>query len=189
MAIAAVTYSFTTATTAVAAQVNQDFTDVVTFLNSNVVHVDGSKTMTGQLALLAADPTTANQAARKSYVDQFGKWKGKASDAGETGIFNAPPATDVGVFFKSGYNGTRTTDANSNISVNFATAFPNAVIFCHAEIYAPSLIAGNANISALGVNTVVTSANLSSFSFRVSTQAGANVAAQSVAYNWFALGY
>ena len=50
-------------------EVNQNFTDLVNFLNNNVVHVDGSNAMTGILELPATDPTTSNQATRKSYVD------------------------------------------------------------------------------------------------------------------------
>lgn len=69
MATASVTYTFTALTKAQAAQVNQNFTNLTTFLNADVVHVDGSKSMTGALTLPASDPTNANHATRKSYVD------------------------------------------------------------------------------------------------------------------------
>jgi hypothetical protein len=53
----------------VASQVNQNFTDLVTFLNNSVVHRDGSVALTAALSLAAADPTANDHAARKSYVD------------------------------------------------------------------------------------------------------------------------
>jgi len=43
VATASVTNTFVTATTITAAAHNTNFSDLVTFLNSNVVHVDGSK--------------------------------------------------------------------------------------------------------------------------------------------------
>lgn len=69
MATASVSYSFVNGATNDGPQVTQNFTDVVNFLNNQVVHKDGSVTMTGALSLPASDPVSANQAARKSYVD------------------------------------------------------------------------------------------------------------------------
>jgi len=69
MATATVTYNFAAGTPIVADEVDINFTDLTTFLNTNTVHADGSIAMTGILTLPASDPTTANQAARKSYVD------------------------------------------------------------------------------------------------------------------------
>lgn len=69
MATASVSYTFVNGDPNDGPQVSQNFTDLVTFLNNSVVHKDGSTTMTGALVLPASDPTTANQATRKSYVD------------------------------------------------------------------------------------------------------------------------
>lgn len=71
MATASVTHAFANATTADATQVNTNFTDLTTFLNTNVVHKDGAVAMTGQLSLPASNPSTDNQAARKYYVDRI----------------------------------------------------------------------------------------------------------------------
>lgn len=49
MATASVTNTFVAGTSAVAAEVNTNFSDLVTFLNNSVIHKDGSKTMTGAL--------------------------------------------------------------------------------------------------------------------------------------------
>lgn len=51
MATASVTNTFTNGTTADATEVNTNFNDLVTFVNGSVLHLDGSKTMTGSLAM------------------------------------------------------------------------------------------------------------------------------------------
>lgn len=66
---AAVTYTFTAGTAARAAEVNQNFTDLVNYINTNVILKDGSVAFTGIPTLPNADPTNSNHAARKAYVD------------------------------------------------------------------------------------------------------------------------
>lgn len=77
MAVASVTYTFTALTKALPAQVNQNFANLTAFLNTDVVHVDGSKAMTGALTLPNSSPTNDSHAARKKYVDDsvgLGGW-------------------------------------------------------------------------------------------------------------------
>lgn len=64
----AVTYNFVAGNPAVADDVDQNFADIVTWINTNAVHLDGTKAFTGAPSY-AADPTSANELARKSYVD------------------------------------------------------------------------------------------------------------------------
>ena len=71
MATAAVTYTFANGTNADGTQVNSNFTSVVNFLNTEVVQRDASVAFTAIPSLPATDPTTANQAVRKSYVDNY----------------------------------------------------------------------------------------------------------------------
>lgn len=66
---ASVTYTFTNGATADAGQVNQNFTDLVNYLNTNLMAADGSVAMTGLLSLYGSDPSSSNHATRKSYVD------------------------------------------------------------------------------------------------------------------------
>lgn len=68
MATAAVTYTFVDGTTASAPQANQNFSDLVNFLNGSVVHKDGSVAMTGNLTL-PGNPASALQATPKQYSD------------------------------------------------------------------------------------------------------------------------
>ena len=75
MATASVTNTFVAAATASSAAVNTNFSDIVSFLNNSVVHVDGSKAMTGDLAMGSnkitglATPTADTDGATKVYVD------------------------------------------------------------------------------------------------------------------------
>lgn len=64
----AVTYTYVNGTAADGTQVNQNFADIVNWVNTNAVHLDGSKAFTGAPSY-AADPVSANQLCRKSYVD------------------------------------------------------------------------------------------------------------------------
>ncbi len=73
MATASVTYALSNGTTADASQVQTNFTDLVNFCNSSVVHKDGSQAMSGLLTLHAADPSSSNHATRKLYVDTKGQ--------------------------------------------------------------------------------------------------------------------
>jgi len=71
MATASVTYpTFTANTDAKASEVQQNFTDLVNFLNNEAIQKDGSKAMTGQLSLVG-NPTLDAHAARKKYVDDY----------------------------------------------------------------------------------------------------------------------
>lgn len=69
MATASVPNTFANQTNADALEVNANFTAVVNFLNTEIVHRDAQTAFTAIPVLPATDPTTANQAARKSYVD------------------------------------------------------------------------------------------------------------------------
>jgi hypothetical protein len=53
----------------VADEVDINFADLTTYLNTEVVTRDAAIAMTGILTLPASNPTTDNQAARKAYVD------------------------------------------------------------------------------------------------------------------------
>jgi microcystin-dependent protein len=64
-----VTYNFVAGTPSVADNVDQNFTDLVNWINTNAVHLDGSKAFTAVPSGPATDPVSANELARKAYVD------------------------------------------------------------------------------------------------------------------------
>jgi hypothetical protein len=75
MATATKTYTFTNGSTILAAEHNTNFDDLVSFLNGSVVQVDGSKAMSGALAMGSnkitglATPTVDTDAATRKYAD------------------------------------------------------------------------------------------------------------------------
>lgn len=69
MATAAVTYSFSASTLIKSAEVNTNFSDLVSFLNNQTIHKDASVAFTAVPSGPASDPTGDNQLARKRYVD------------------------------------------------------------------------------------------------------------------------
>jgi hypothetical protein len=62
-------HTFTMATDSSADEVNQNFDDLVDFVNGSVIHKDGSVAFTSVPSGPATDPTTTNQLTRKAYVD------------------------------------------------------------------------------------------------------------------------
>lgn len=76
------TYTFVVGEKVQAARTNQNFDDIRDFLNNSVIHVDGSKVFTGVPSGPSADPSSANQLARKQYVDQRVKIDGTTAFTG-----------------------------------------------------------------------------------------------------------
>jgi hypothetical protein len=66
---ASVPNSFTDGTATSAPGVNANFDALVSWINTNAVHLDASKSFTAVPSGPATDPTTANHLTRKSYVD------------------------------------------------------------------------------------------------------------------------
>lgn len=72
MATASVPYTFTNGTqNADATQVNSNFSNIVNFLNAEVIQRDGSVAFTAIPTLPASNPSNDNHAVRKAYVDAF----------------------------------------------------------------------------------------------------------------------
>lgn len=69
MATLTVTNTFVDATPAEAAEVNENFDDVVDFVNTQVIHRDASIAFTSTPSGPAADATTSNQFVRKAMLD------------------------------------------------------------------------------------------------------------------------
>lgn len=69
MSTASVPNTFTTGTTAQAGQVNQNFTNLVAYINANCIVADGTTSLSALLAGPNADPTSINHLTRKKYVD------------------------------------------------------------------------------------------------------------------------
>ena len=68
MATASVTNQFTASTTIVSDDVDTNFSDLVTFLNGSVLHLDGAKAMTGDLNMNSND---INNVPWKTYAPTY----------------------------------------------------------------------------------------------------------------------
>lgn len=71
MATVSVTNTFVDATPAEAAEVNQNFADLVAFIQNNCIQRDGSLAFSAVPSGISSDPTTANEFTRKAYVDRM----------------------------------------------------------------------------------------------------------------------
>jgi len=65
-----VSYNFQAGTAAIADNVDQNFTDILNWINTNAVHLDATKAFTSVPSGPASDPSSDNQLARKAYVDR-----------------------------------------------------------------------------------------------------------------------
>lgn len=92
MATATKTYTFTASTRAIASEVNQNFDDVLSFLNNNVAHLDGSKTFTAYPQVSSGvnfSELGGTYLAPKSYVDTATPFAGCRADGSSFSISNA----------------------------------------------------------------------------------------------------
>jgi hypothetical protein len=94
MAVASVSFSFVPNTLIQASQANTNFADLVTFLNSSTMHRDASAAFTAVPSGPALDPTSANQLARKSYVDKTRLLAQQVETSGGAALGPGPVNTD-----------------------------------------------------------------------------------------------
>lgn len=91
------TYTFLPNTTEEPSEVNQNFDEIISFLNEQVAHLDGP-TFTGAVILPGVSPSVDNHAARKKYVDDTvtssaSSTAATAASATATAVSNAAVAT------------------------------------------------------------------------------------------------
>ena len=145
------TYTFVPATDIESAEVNQNFDDVVNYVNAEVIVRDASKAFTAIPSGPGTDPTSPNQFSRKQYVDNADNLRAKLDGTTAfTGIPSGPasdPTTDnqftrkkyvddntkyrpsmaaTGQIIKAA-DSVVTTDAFGHATVTFPTAFATAL--------------------------------------------------------------
>ena len=149
------TYTFTPGTDIQSAQANQNFDDLVNYTNTEVIVRDGSKAFTTTPSGPGTDPTSANQLARKQYVDNADALRVKIDGTTAfTGIPSGPATnpTTINQFTRKKYvddsavtpltfrpsmaatgqiikakDEVVTTDAFGHATVTFVGAFPTAL--------------------------------------------------------------
>lgn len=144
------TYNFLPATDIESAEVNQNFDDVVNYVNDEVIVRDASKAFTAIPSGPGTDPTSPDQFARKQYVDQRVKIDGSTpftgipsgpatnpstanqftrkqyvDDSAVTPLTFRPSMAATGQIIKA-TDAVVTTDASGQATVNFIGAFPTA---------------------------------------------------------------
>ena len=145
------TYNFLPATDIESAEVNQNFDDVVNYVNAEVIVRDASKAFTAIPSGPGTDPTSPDQFARKQYVDQRVKIDGSTpftgipsgpatnpstanqftrkqyvDDSAVTPLTFRPSMAATGQIIKA-KDEVVTTDAFGHATVTFVGAFPTAL--------------------------------------------------------------
>jgi hypothetical protein len=187
MATASKSYSFVSGDYARSAEVNQNFDDIIAFLNGSVIHKDGTVAFTGAPSY-AADPASGNVLTRKSYVETNAITpltnRLKVVDVA-TPLVTSKPTVTATQFTVQG--GTGTVGANTvSQAVTFPTAFPNGVVSVVASI------GDSTGVTALQVNGYLkTGFTVNGYSlltaFDGSQYFGA--LAGTWRYNWIAIGW
>ena len=130
MATASVTNTFVNAAASSAAAMNTNFADLVTFLNGSVIHVDGSKAMTGALdaggfrVKNVASPTTTGDAAIWGQVALSDMVSTGALTIPTTGVTVATlsitmPAAGMGIIFFAGNVSSTGVTYSSSAQINW----------------------------------------------------------------------
>lgn len=173
-------YTFVGGTTIEESEVNTNFDDIVSFCNNSLVHLDGTKTMTGALTLSGSDPASDNVAARKAYVDKFAKMANATLNPVVGSTLN--PQTTRGVFIQAGSN-VVTTSGSGGFSISYPSAFASRVISV-VGVPGDQVATAPVEISAIHANQT-----LSQFNGIIRyTTTGAAVAGGSIRINWIAIG-
>lgn len=115
-------YTFVPGTDIESAEVNQNFDDVVDYVNGEVIVRDASMAFTAIPSGPGTDPTSANQFTRKQYVDN----QITASAASATSALNAAALARPTLLNYSGVlNGTAPAVATTQFSIQAGTAIVN----------------------------------------------------------------
>lgn len=162
-----ITNTFTSGATAIASQVNTNFSDVSTYVNTNAIVKDASVAFTQVPSGPATDPSSANHLTRKLWVDrQVGSAIGQETDGTFSGItvfdtyYNVgqmdlavpsgkPIFVDAtGSFLALNYNGVTAFWAQMAVSLNNGSTW----------VYGPQLaIASPGGVSAGGTPRIMVS--------------------------------
>lgn len=117
MATITKSFTFVAAQPEVAVQVQKNFQELIDFINSSVATVDSAKAYTACPTLPATDPTTIEQAARKTWFDKRLRWQA----VGAANYYGAgtPTTADAHRIIMGGYQGT--TDSAGRITIPYGT--------------------------------------------------------------------
>lgn len=156
------TYTFVPGTDIESSEVNQNFDDLVGYTNAEVIVRDGSKAFTAIPTGPGTNPTSANQFARKQYVDDREAVVTAVTTTHTTDLTKRPTinnnATNVRMISQSS---TTTTNVNGDGTITF----PAGHLTTCANVVA---VSGDMNASSpTAISTIsITGFTNSGFSFR-----------------------
>lgn len=196
MATFARTYTFAAGNKVKASEVNQNFTDVTTFLNNSVVHVDGSKPFTGIPSIsTGTNPTLDNHLARKAYVDAGDLLRVKVPSGGTiTTVVGGTPTVGTAQFIVQAgtFSGNTNSSGTLDTAVSFPTAFPNGLV---ALVVTPVYQSTRSVFHSVRITSQTKSNfNVDAWELAGTTAFGLpyNLTpsnAQPIKFNWFAVGW
>jgi len=202
------TYTFTPGTDIESAEVNQNFDDVVNYVNAEVIVRDGSKAFTAIPSGPGTDPTTANQFARKQYVDNADNLRVKIDGTTAfTGIPSGPATnpTTINQFTRKKYvddaDAVRPTMAATGQIIKAADAVVTTDGFGHATVTFPAafptaldtivVTSGDANVNTQFMSIFAkstTSFTVRCYTVDVASNALVRALSQSVRVSYIAIG-
>ena len=168
MTVVAKTYTFIPGTPIESSQANQNFDDIVNYINGEVIVRDANKAFTAIPSGPGTDTTSPNQFTRKQYVDNINT----AVTNLTTTVTNNKTAQDAGFVARPTVEGLATnpiikadavhttgTSAAGEAAFGFVTPFPN---FCQSVTVTVDNAAGPCFVS-------ITSKSAASFTARIYT--------------------
>lgn len=176
---AVVTNNFVQGTPANASEVNTNFADLVTWINANATHLDGTKAFTGLVTLPATTPSNANHATRKAYVDglvespvfKFARETWTVSAAAPTGTINFDAQT-TGIVYQTlaatanwtlNIRGDGSTTLNSLLAVGQSVTVAFVAVNGATPFYANVIQVDGSTVTPKWLGSVPSSGTANSF--------------------------
>lgn len=126
------TYTFVAGTDAKGTEVNQNFDDIITYVNNEVVVRDGSTAFTAVPSGPATNPSSDNQLTRKKYVDDQDTAISTTVTANKTAADNAflvrPTISGSNNQIIKSASVTGYTNSVGDLTITFPVAFPSSII-------------------------------------------------------------
>ena len=189
MTAVAKTYTFVPGTSIEAAETNQNFDDIIGYINSEVIVRDASKAFTAIPSGPGTDPSSANQFTRKQYVDDRVTTLNGVdalrlqSVYGNTGISGTPASPTQMKIACGSYSGSTNAFGCIDVPINGGMANIATVMVCNGDTL-------NTNALTMGVRALIPSqVTVQVFHIAISPSQVLTYNSLPVRVNWIAVGW